>query len=251
MPRCMFRFALFLLLLGLTTIATAGQPAEQRSVNDIEKIVREYLLNNPGVIFEAARRYQGKQKRLQAERDRAAVKQHEKQLLEAPAASVGGNPEGDVTLVEFFDYRCGACKRFAPLLTRLTKQDPNLRIVYKELPILGPDSVHAAQAALAAQNQGHYLEFHAALMATAFPLTNEAVTVAARSVGLDVDQLERDMETPKVLNVLDNNHRLGKAMHINSTPTLIVGDNIIRGPMPIRKLLKMITRVRSKDSGPN
>ncbi len=248
MPRYMFRFAPFLLLFSLTTVAAAGQPSEQRSINDIEKIVREYLLKNPGVIFEAVRRHQRKQKRLQVERDRAAVKQHTKELLEAPDAFVGGNPDGDVTLVEFFDYRCGACKRFAPLLTRLTKHDPNLRIIYKEFPILGPDSVHAAQAALAAQYQGHYLEFHAALMGVDVPLTNEAVIVAARSVGLDVDRLERDMETPKVLNALDNNRRLGEAMHINSTPTLIVGDNIVRQPMPIQKLMKMITKLRSKGS---
>ena len=161
---------------------------------------------------------------------------------------MGGNPDGDVTLVEFFDYRCGYCKQFAPLLTSIMKQDPKLRVVYKEFPVLGPDSFRAAQAALAARDQGYYLEFHEALMAADAPLTDKAVMTVARAVGLDVDRLKRDMETPKVLNILGNNHRLAEALAIDGTPTLIVGDSIVRGAIPMADLAALIARARSGGS---
>lgn len=248
MPRHMLRIAALLLLLGLTAMAGAQQPPAQRSVEDIEKIVREYLLKNPEVIFEAVDRHREKQRRLQADRDRTAVRRHAKALLEDPDSFVGGNPDGDVTLVEFFDYRCGYCRQFAPLLTSIMKQDPKLRVVYKEFPVLGPDSFRAAQAALAARDQGYYLEFHEALMAADAPLTDEAVMTVARAVGLDVDRLKRDMETPKVLNILGNNHRLAEALAIDGTPTLIVGDSIVRGAIPMADLAALIARARSGGS---
>ena len=248
MPRHMLRIAALLLLLGLTALAGAQQPPAQRSVEDIEKIVREYLLKNPEVIFEAVDRHREKQGRLQADRDRTAVRRHAKALLADPDSFVGGNPDGDVTLVEFFDYRCGYCKQFAPLLTSIMKQDPKLRVVYKEFPVLGPDSFRAAQAALAARDQGYYLEFHEALMAADAPLTDKAVMTVARAVGLDVDRLKRDMETPKVLNILGNNHRLAEALAIDGTPTLIVGDSIVRGAIPMADLAALIARARSGGS---
>ena len=239
---------LLLFIVGAASVAGAQQLSGQRSVEDIEKIVREYLLENPEVIFEAVRRHQAKQERRQADRDRAAVKRHAKALLADPDSFVGGNPDGDVTLVEFFDYRCGYCRRFAPLLTRIMKQDPKLRVVYKEFPVLGPDSFRAAQAALAARDQGYYLEFHEALMGADAPLTDDAIMAVARSVGLDVHRLKRDMETPKILNTLGNNRRLAEALAIDGTPTLIVGDRIVRGAVPIEDLTALIAQARSRGS---
>ncbi len=239
---------LLLFLTGAGSAAGAEQAAGPRSVEEIEKIVREYILKNPEVLFEAVQRHQERQRQQQAERDRAALKEHAKALLTDPDSFVGGNPDGDVTLVEFFDYRCGYCKRFAPTLARITKQDPKLRVVYKEFPVLGPDSFRAAQAALAARNQGYYLAFHDALMGAEGPLTDDAITTVARSVGLDTNRLKKDMETPNVLNVLDNNHRLAKALRIDGTPTLIVGDEIARGAVPLEQLTAMIARARAKGS---
>ena len=240
----------FILFMGAAAGPAAGadEPAGQRSVEEIGKIIREYLINNPEVIFEAVQRHREKQQRLQADRDRAAVKQHAKALLADPDSFVGGNPDGDVTLVEFFDYRCGYCKRFASVLTTITKRDPKLRVVYKEFPVLGQDSFRAAQAALAARGQGYYLEFHEALMKADGPLTDKAIMTVARSVGLDVGRLKRDMETPKVLNVIGNNRRLATALAIDGTPTLVVGDLIVRGAVPIQDLTAMIARARAKGS---
>lgn len=217
-------------------------------MEDIEKIVREYLLRNPEVLFEAVQRHREKQERQQAERDRAAVKQHAKELLADPDSFVGGNPDGDVTLVEFFDYRCGYCKRFTSVLERIVKQDPKLRVVYKEFPVLGEDSFRAAQAALAARAQGYYLEFHEALMKADGPLTDEAIMSVAKTVGLDVRRLKRDMETPKVANILGNNHKLAAALDIDGTPTLVIGDLVVRGAVPLGDLTAMIARARSKGS---
>ncbi|MDE0035043.1 MAG: DsbA family protein [Deltaproteobacteria bacterium] len=248
MLRHMFRIAALLLSAGLATVASADQPSGQRSVEDVQKIVREYLLKNPEVIFEAVQRHRENQQRLQADRDRAAVKQHAKELLADPDSFVGGNPDGDVTLVEFFDYRCGYCKRFASVLANIMKQDPKLRVVYKEFPVLGEDSFRAAQAALAARGQGYYLEFHEALMKANGPLTDAAIMTVARSVGLDVERLKRDMETPKVLNIISNNRRLATALQVDGTPTLVVGDLIVRGAVPIRDLTAMIAQARAKGS---
>ncbi len=237
------RVAAGCLLLFLTGAASAAG-AEPRSVEEIEKIVREYILRNPEVLFEAVQRHEGRQRQRQAERDRVAVREHAKELLADPDSFVGGNPDGDVTLVEFFDYRCGYCKRFAPILEIITRQDPKLRVVYKEFPVLGPESFLAAQAALAARNQGHYLEFHEALMGVDGPLNEEVIMTVARSVGLDLDRLERDMEAPKVLNILNVTRRLAEALAIDGTPTLIVGDEIARGAVPIEELTAMIARAR-------
>ena len=156
--------AAFLLVAGVTAVTGADQSAGQRSEEEIGKIVREYLLNNPQVIFEAVERHREKQRQQQAERDQATLRKHRGKLLADAHSFVGGNPDGDVTVVEFFDYRCGYCKRFAPTLEKIKKQDPKLRVVYKEFPILGPDSMKGAQAALAAREQGRYVEFHEALM---------------------------------------------------------------------------------------
>ena len=248
MLRHTLRIAALLLSASVAAVASADQPSGQRSVEDIQKIVREYLLENPEVIFEAAQRHREQQARLRADRDRTTVRRYAKELLADPDSFVGGNPDGDVTLVEFFDYRCGYCKRFAPTLARIMQQDSNLRVVYKELPILGPDSFRAAQAALAARGQGYYLEFHEALMKANGPLTDKAIMTVARSVGLDVERLKRDMETPKVLNVIGNNRRLATALRIDGTPTLVVGDLIVRGAVPIQDLTAMVARARAKGS---
>ena len=237
-----------LFLLWTASLSVAQQAPAQRSVKEIEQIVREYLLKNPEVIFEAAQRHREKQQRLQADRDRAAVKQHAKELLADPDSFVGGNPAGDVTLVEFFDYRCGYCKRFASVLANILKQDPKLRVVYKEFPVLGKDSFRAAQAALAARSQGYYLEFHEALMKAGGPLTDQAIMAVARSVGLDVERLKKDMETPKVLNIIGNNRRLATALQVDGTPTLVVGNLIIRGAVRLEDLTAMVAQARAKGS---
>lgn len=245
MFRLIFCMTAFLFAGGVAAAADAEQAAGPRSVEEIQEIIRDYLLDNPEVLFEAVQRHRERQRRLQAQRDRVLLQRHRRELLADPDSFVGGNPAGDVTLVEFFDYQCGHCKRFASTLESITRQDPQLRVVYKELPVLGPESFRAAQAALAARNQGYYLEFHEALMRFDGPLTDEAILAAARSLGLDVDRLKRDMEAPKVLDILGNNHRLADALGIDGTPAVIVGEEIGRGAVPLEDLAAMIAKART------
>ena len=248
MLRRVFLITGFLFLAVAATVAAADQASGQRSVEEIEEIVREYLLNNPEVLFEAAERHRENQRRQQAERDRAALRKHRNKILADPHSFVGGNPDGDVTLVEFFDYRCGYCKQFAPTLERIKKLDPKLRVVYKEFPILGPDSFKGAQAALAARNQGRYLEFHEALMRVEGALDEKAIMSVARSVGLDTDKLGKDMQSPSILDILGKNRQLANELGITGTPALIVGDQILRGAVPLERLAAMIAAARAKGS---
>ncbi|MDE0342493.1 MAG: DsbA family protein [Deltaproteobacteria bacterium] len=240
---------LLALVVGGAVPAMGADPATgQRSKEEIGEIIREYLLNNPEVIFEAAARHQEKQRQLQAQRDRALLKQHRQALLADPDSFVGGNPDGDVTLVEFFDYRCGYCKRFAPALEKIKKDDPNVRVVYKEFPVLGPDSLRGAHAALAARKQGRYLEFHEALMRVRGALDEGTLMKVARSVGLDVDRLRKDMKNPKIQDIIGKTRRLATALSINGTPAVIVGNQIARGAVPFAELTRMIARARAEGS---
>ena len=150
-------------------IALVGQARAQNSTpveqQRIEQIIHDYLLEHPEVVIEALRAADAKEKQKQEAAGHAAIAAKRKELLEDPATPAGGNPKGDVTLVEFFDYRCPYCKQMEPTVEALLKHDPNLRIVYKEWPILGPPSVFAAHVAFAAFKQGKYKQFHEAMMA--------------------------------------------------------------------------------------
>ena len=243
-----FVMAAFLLVAGTAALSSAEEGSRQRSVEEIEKIVREYILNNPEVLFEAAERHRQEQRRLQEEHDRAALRKHRRSILADPHSFVGGNPDGDVTLVEFFDYQCGYCKQFAPVLEAIKKQDPKLRVVYKEFPVLGPDSIKGAQAALAARVQRRYLEFHEALMRVKGALDQETLMAVARSVGLDTDRLGKDMQSPTILDIIGKNRKLADELRINGTPALIIGDEIVRGAIPLERLAAMIARARAKGS---
>ncbi len=239
---------LLLFLAGAVPAMGADEAKGQRSEAEIGKIIREYLLNNPEVIFEAVERHRQKQREQQAQRDRALLKQHRQALLADPDSFVAGNPDGDVTVVEFFDYRCGYCKRFAPTLEKIKKDDSKIRVVYKEFPVLGPDSMRGAQAALAARNQGRYLEFHEALMRVGGALNEETLMKVARSVGLDTERLRKDMANPKIQDIIGKTRRLAQALSINGTPAVIVGNRIARGAVPLAELTRMIARARAEGS---
>ena len=144
-------------------------------VKEIEGVIREYLLRNPEVVEDALRRLQEKRQRAKAAATKRVIARRARDLFRDPESPVGGNPDGDVTLVEFFDYRCVHCRRIAPMMSKAEQGDPNLRIVYKEFPILGPGSSLASRAALASRRQGKYLVFHKALMRTKNPFTEEGI----------------------------------------------------------------------------
>jgi protein-disulfide isomerase len=234
----------FLAIAPVRPLGAAEITPEQRKA--IEAIIHDYLMQNPDVLIEALREAEAKAnsdadvKAAQLLRDR----RHE--VFDDPATPVGGNPKGDVTLVEFFDYRCPYCKQVHPAIQKLLDQDPKLRFVYKEFPVLGEQSDIAAHAALAARLQGRYEPFHNAMMAAKGQITEELVYRIAGSIGLDVDRLKRDMTDPEIDRALSANRSLAKALDLRGTPGFVVGDHIIPGAVDLDALKTMVADARKQ-----
>jgi protein-disulfide isomerase len=167
-----------------------------------------------------------------------------RELLDDPADPTGGNPKGDITIVEFFDYRCPYCRRVEPSVAAIIKDDPGLRIVYKEFPILGPESVFAAHVAFAALTQGKYQQFHNAMMAAKGEINEEAILKVATGAGLDVARVKTDMSAPEIDQIIKRNYALADALAINGTPAFVIGDNLIPGAVELEDLKHMIATVR-------
>lgn len=224
---------------------SAFDPAQEQA---IQEIVRDYLLKNPEVLIESLQTYQEREKVAAAERQREALKTRRAALNEDPDAPVLGNPDGDVTVVEFFDYRCPYCKKVADDLREAVAKDGNVRLVMKEFPILGPESQYAARAALAAVPQGLYEEFHFALMTTPGKITQSGILKIAEQVGLDVGRLERDMESEAIEAMLQKNIGLAGELDIRGTPAFVVGSQVYPGALDMRQLRNLIAQARAESS---
>jgi protein-disulfide isomerase len=209
-----------------------------------EQRVREYLLKNPEVIMEALQILQQRQRAAEAENLKRTIAERSEEILNDPAAPVGGNPAGGVTLVEFFDYNCPYCRRVAPTMVELERADPDLRLVYKEFPILGPGSQFAARAALASKKQGKYVPFHNALMQATEQVSEDSVMEVARTVGLDTEQLTADMQDSAIQEAIARNLQLAEALGITGTPSFIIGDEVVPGAVDLRTLQSLIARAR-------
>ena len=234
---------------AITADAQRGQISPQRStgadeLNPFEQRVREYLLKNPEVIMEALQILQQRQRAAEAENLKRTIAERGEEILNDPAAPVGGNPAGDVTVVEFFDYNCPYCRRVAPTVVELEQADPDLRLIYKEFPILGPGSQFAARAALASRRQGKYVPFHNALMQATDQVTEETVMETAREVGLDTEQLRADMQDPAIQEAIGRNLQLASALGITGTPSFIIGEEVVPGAVELRTLQSLIARAR-------
>ena len=234
----------FLAIAPACPLGAAEITPEQRKA--IEAIIHDYLMQNPDVLIDALREAEAKAnsdaeiKAAQVLRDR----RHE--VFDDPATPVGGNPQGDVTVVEFFDYRCPYCKQVHPAIQKLLDEDRKLRFVYKEFPVLGEQSDIAAHAALAARLQGKYEPFHNAMMAAKGQITEEAVYRIADSIGLDVDRLKRDMTDPEIDRALNANRSLAKALDLRGTPGFVIGDHIVPGAIDLDALKTMVADARKQ-----
>jgi len=218
--------------------------SEAAELDPFEQRVREYLLKNPEVIMEALQILQQRQRAAEAENLKRTIAERREEILNDPVAPVGGNPSGDVTVVEFFDYNCPYCRRVAPTVTELEEADPDLRLVYKEFPILGPGSQFAARAALASRRQGKYVPFHNALMQATEQVTEETVMAIARDVGLDTEQLTADMQDPAIQDAIARNLQLANELRITGTPSFIIGEEVVPGAVDLRTLQSLIARAR-------
>lgn len=241
----MRRLLLVLALLGVPTLPAAAPRAQGGSmpVEEVERIVKDYLLREPEVLYQALQELQRRRDAAEAERQRAMIGERRDELVGRADDPVLGDPAGDVTLVEFMDYRCGYCRSMAPALRALLESDRRIRLVIKELPILGPDSQTASRAALAARRQGRYAELHWALL-QAKDLGEAAVLETARRVGLDVERLARDMRGPEVEQAIERTRALAEELGISGTPSFVIGDTLIPGAAPVARLAELVAQAR-------
>jgi protein-disulfide isomerase len=226
--------------------AAAADPAPSAQRQQIEQIIHDYIMAHPDVLVSSLRQADDKLHKDDEVKTSKAVDVHKTEVFNDPATPVGGNPRGDVSVVEFFDYRCPYCKQVQPSLEKMLQQDSQLRLVYKEFPILGPASVTAARAALAARAQGKYDQFHKAMMEAHGAVTDDTVYRVAGSVGLDIDKLKRDMAAPEVSQALKTNLKLADALGIRGTPAFIIGDKVVPGAIDLDALKGMVSDARGK-----
>jgi protein-disulfide isomerase len=210
--------------------------AEQKAA--IEKIIKDYLINNPEVMMDVQNALEAKMEVIQAEKLKTALKDSAAEIYRRPNAPTAGNPNGDVTVVEFFDYNCGYCKRAFSDIAKLIDKDPKIKLVFKELPILSKGSEEASKIALAARMQGKYWEVHRTLIALRGEVNEQTSLKAIEKLGLDMARLKKDMESPEVKAEIERVRNLAQKMGIQGTPHFLVGDHPIPGAP--QNLLEMI-----------
>lgn len=201
--------------------ADANSSMSDTQKKEIEKVVHDYLVANPEVLLEASQALQQKQQQNMQQQAQSAIKENTNQLFEGKT-TVLGNPKGNVTIVEFFDYQCIHCKKMSPVILGLIKKDRDLRVIYKEFPIFGKSSEQASRAALAAGMQGKYQALHSALISTEKRLDDQVIMSTAKSLGLNMKKLKADMDSKEVTAALDANRQLAEKLHLMGTPAFIV-----------------------------
>lgn len=249
MPRILHVLAP-LALLSLAAAPAAAQtdignmtPAERAAFG---AEVRAYLLANPDVLNEVIEEYARQRKAAQADADRQLVAEHADELYEDSHSYVAGNPEGDVTVVEFLDYNCPYCKQAHPEVLQLLEADPNVRLVVKEFPILGPESIAASQIAMAAleQDPESFPALYEALMSHQGRVNENAVYTLAEAAGYDVGELEEAAAATGIEDLIKDNYQLGARLGIEGTPGFVIGDRIIRGFVPADELAAAVEAAR-------
>ena len=238
------------LIAAITLFSVAGTSAEE-SMSDtrkkeVEAVLQEYILKNPEVLMRAIQTYQVQKQAAKRKRAKDNLTSLTAELTLNPASPVIGNPDGDVTIVEFFDYRCGYCKRVFPTIQALLKEDGNIRYVLKEFPILGPDSLVASQAALAVWNTTpeKYMPFHSALMTSRGSLNAAKIFSVAGDLGLDTDAIRKNMKNAPVSDEINKNMELSESLGITGTPAFIIGDQLAPGAISMDELKRMIAQAR-------
>jgi protein-disulfide isomerase len=233
------------LVAGLARVAGAEEfnPAQR---TEMESIIKDYLLSHPELLTEMSKTLEDKQKLAEDEQRKSALTSSADQIFRDKADFVAGNTKGNVTMVEFFDYNCGWCKKGFPEVMSLLQADKNLRFVLKEFPIFGDDSEYAAKAALASERQGKYWKLHLAMFSHAGKITKSTVDEIAAAQGLDMAKLKKDMADPAIEATLSRTRELAQSLAINGTPAFIIDDKLVPGYLPQADLAAAIDEVRAK-----
>jgi protein-disulfide isomerase len=241
-------------VVAATAIATPATAFDISAMSDAERNafraeVRAYLLENPEVLLEAINVLEERQAAGKAADDAALIAANADALFDDGWSWVGGNPEGDVTVVEFLDYRCGYCKRAFPDVKELLQSDGNIRFIVKEFPILGEQSVLASRFAIATKNvagDAAYGQVHDALMAFRGEISEDSLKALAAHLGLDADAIFAEMSNPEIERIIAENRRLAQRLQINGTPSFVFGDQMLRGYAPLEHMRALVEELRGE-----
>jgi protein-disulfide isomerase len=241
-------------LLALLLAVPAAAPARAQSFSadqrgEIEHIVREYLLSHPELLQEVMTELERRQTAADTEKHRAAVQQYSEAIFSSPRQVTIGNPQGDVTVVEFFDYNCGYCKRAMSDMLDLIKNDGKLKFVLKEFPVLGEGSVQAAQVAAAVRMQDKsggkkYLEFHQKLLGGRGQADKTRALAVAKELGFDLARIEKDIASDEVKTQIEESFKLAEALGLNGTPSYVVGSDVVVGAVGLPSLKEKVNTAR-------
>jgi protein-disulfide isomerase len=237
--------------LGLALAVASAPAARADSLTPAQKtefgaFIREYLVSHPEVLREAIEALDKRDKQVAEDTRRKAVVDDANQIYRSKFQGDVGNPQGQTTLVEYFDYNCHFCKGALPDIARLMKEDPNLHVVLKDFPVLGPGSVEAARVASAARNQlpgERFWDFHNKLLGLHGPVGKKEALGVAKEMGLDMDRLQKDMDSPDINNGLKETLAVADQLQINGTPTFIVGDSVVVGAVGYNDLKAKLSAV--------
>lgn len=228
------------LCLCFAFVFAAPALGQNLSEDDIKKLALEAILENPEIVMQAVEILRQREEDAKGSQAQAALAAYRNGLENDPNAPVLGNPDGDVTVVEFFDYNCPYCRKAKPVLEALLAADPNVRLVFREWPILGEGSVFAARAALAAREQDKYEEFHWEMMALNGRADEVSTLRAAEKVGLDLDQLRADLNDPSIDEHFRLSSEMAQALGFSGTPSFVVGEHLIGGLVDAKALIEAV-----------
>lgn len=243
---------LFAALLSATVLAGPALAFDITAMTDAEKKafrdeVRAYLLDNPEVLMEAINILEQRDQLAAIEQDKQLLAEYHDAIFNDPASYVGGNPDGDVTVVEFIDYRCGYCRKAWQEVDKLVESDGNIRFVLKEFPILGEGSMLSSRFAIAVlQLHGNeaYKKAHDALLSLRADATPERLRGVAEELGLDADDIAAHMDKPEVTAVIEANHKLAQTLQISGTPTFVIDGTFVRGYVPLDGMRQIVAGQR-------
>jgi protein-disulfide isomerase len=237
-----FAFPLMMAALVLPTGAKAEMTAEQKT--EVEALVKQYILEHGELLIESVNKFQQKQEAEASKASEGKAKELLAALKDDKQVAVVGNPKGDVTVVEFFDYNCGYCKKAFEEVQSLVKDDKNVKIVLYDMPILGPESVIAAKWSLAAKKQDKYWEFHKALMAHQGGKDDDTLKKLATDAGLDAEKLAKDKDAPEIETEIQKHLKVAKELGIQGTPGFLIEEKVFRGYIPYDAMKATIKEIR-------
>ena len=247
MHKIIMAVATLTFFLPATINAASAQDFTAAQKEQIQEMFKEYLVNNGEVILESVNKYQGELVAKEAAVANEKAAGFVKELSGRTDLATAGNPEGDITIVEFFDYNCGYCTRALEEIQVILKEDKNVRVVFMDMPILGPQSLEASKWSLAAREQGKYWEYHRAIMTHQGPKNEAALEKLAKELKLDIDKLKKDKDSEEIAATLNQNIEEAQALNIRGTPGFIIGEEVAPGYIPAEQMKKIIAEQRKNN----